>query len=64
MLGNVAEWTGTRDSRTKNPVVRGGSFHTPEATLLKRTDAVNANTCVEYLGFRCVSDTPPKAQKN
>ena len=60
MLGNVAEWTSTRDPGTKNPVVRGGSFHTPEATLLNRADSVDANNCVEYLGFRCVSDKPPK----
>ena len=60
MLGNVSEWTSTLDPETNNPVVRGGSFHTPEATLLNRANKVDANTCVEYLGFRCVSDTEPK----
>ena len=60
MLGNMAEWTATRDPATKNPVVRGGSFHTPEATLLNRATVVDANVCVEYLGFRCASDKPPK----
>jgi len=60
MLGNMAEWTNTWDPETKCPVVRGGSFHTPEATLLNRANKVDANTCIEYLGFRCVSDMPPK----
>ncbi|MCX6968128.1 MAG: SUMF1/EgtB/PvdO family nonheme iron enzyme [Verrucomicrobia bacterium] len=63
MLGNMAEWTSTRDSKTKNPVVRGGSFHTAEATLLNRASTVDPNTCLEYLGFRCVSDTPPKTHE-
>ena len=60
MLGNVAEWTATVDSGSKNPVIRGGSFHTNEATLLKRATSVDSNTCLEFLGFRCVSETPPK----
>ncbi|MEI6562042.1 MAG: SUMF1/EgtB/PvdO family nonheme iron enzyme [Verrucomicrobiota bacterium] len=63
MLGNVAEWTDTRDPQTRNPVVRGGSFHTPEAALLNRAAGVDANTCIEYLGFRCVSDKPPKTHE-
>ena len=61
MLGNVAEWTSTWDPVKKNPIVRGGSFHKPEATVTTRVDAVSSftNDC-EFLGFRCASDTPPK----
>ncbi len=63
MLGNVAEWTSTLDTiektTAKGPVVRGGSFHLAEATLLKRR-AVEPTTELEYVGFRCVSDTAPK----
>jgi len=57
MLGNVAEWTSSCDA-SRNYVARGGSFHTPEATLTKRV-AVDSNTQAKSLGFRCVSDTPP-----
>jgi formylglycine-generating enzyme required for sulfatase activity/CheY-like chemotaxis protein len=61
MLGNMAEWTSTWDPVKRNPIVRGGSFHKPEANLLGRADSVLSytNDC-EYLGFRCVSDTAPK----
>lgn len=63
MLGNMAEWTSTFDavgkSKSKGPVVRGGSFHKDEATLLNRV-AVDPSTMVEYVGFRCVSDKPVK----
>ena len=58
MLGNVAEWTSSCDA-SRNYVVRGGSFHTAEATLTKRA-VVDSNTQLEFVGFRCVSDTPPK----
>ena len=61
MLGNVAEWTGTWDPEKRNPIVRGGSFHKPEANITARANGVLSytNDC-EFLGFRCVSDTPPK----
>ena len=60
MLGNMAEWTSTWDPKTNCPVVRGGSFHTPEATLLNRASSMEmkANTSAPYLGFRCASDKP------
>ena len=64
MLGNVAEWTVTWDAHTKCPVVRGGSFHIPEATVTSRVTGVDANTCLEYLGFRCASDMPPEKPKS
>jgi formylglycine-generating enzyme required for sulfatase activity len=61
MLGNVAEWTGTWDPVKNNPIVRGGSFHKPEATVTTRIDSVSSftNDC-EFLGFRFASDTAPK----
>ncbi|MEI7958066.1 MAG: SUMF1/EgtB/PvdO family nonheme iron enzyme [Verrucomicrobiota bacterium] len=66
MLGNVAEWTSTWDPQTKGPIIRGGSFHKAEANLTFRTGIkevkppVDANNVFEFVGFRCVSDTPPK----
>ncbi|XHR27808.1 MAG: SUMF1/EgtB/PvdO family nonheme iron enzyme [Chthoniobacteraceae bacterium] len=63
MLGNLSEWTSSLDTiekiTAKGPVVRGGSFHLAEATLLNRR-AVEFTTELEYVGFRCVSDTEPK----
>ena len=60
MLGNVAEWTGAWDPKTKCPIVRGGSFQTADATVVTRSNSVEANTVGVNLGFRCVSDTQPK----
>ena len=37
MAGNVSEWTGSYDPIAKMPVVRGGSYHSADISLLRRT---------------------------
>ncbi|HWL51297.1 MAG TPA: SUMF1/EgtB/PvdO family nonheme iron enzyme, partial [Chthoniobacteraceae bacterium] len=57
MGGNVAEWT---EGENKKAVVRGGSFKRPDTRMTHRvTDGLEPELTVEFLGFRCVSDTPP-----
>lgn len=59
MAGNVSEWTDTWID-DKFPVIRGGNFHSPDWKVTKRVTGAYPNTFSEYLGFRTVSDTPPK----
>ncbi len=64
MGGNMAEWTNSWDEKNKHPVIRGGSFHSskPEEqtkTTFRFTTA-EPELSLEFIGFRCVSDTPVK----
>ncbi len=64
MNGNVSEWTGTwgegKLESIKVPVIRGGSFVSQKNIYIhQRIVKRDANTPEEWLGFRCVRDTPP-----
>lgn len=65
MGGNLAEWTVSKEGK---PVIRGGYFYkNPERKdsdkpreMTVRFSEVYPEDFNEYIGFRCVSDTPPK----
>ncbi len=67
MAGNVSEWTSTMAPSTKLEsmqvaVIRGANFKTTSeehAVLTYRNTDFPLNIRVFWLGFRCVSDTPP-----
>lgn len=67
MAGNVSEWTdtlvsGSIVSSVKVAVIRGGNFLTKEEAheeLTHRVVKYPLETRQFWLGFRCVSDTPP-----
>ena len=60
MAGNVAEWTDSWDAGHKHPVIRGGSFHTKDVKVTQRFTEAEPEFRFEFIGFRCVSDKPPK----
>lgn len=65
MAGNVSEWTATWGSSEDGmgvdvPVVRGGNWANPEHHLTRRRTILDALQQQDTLGFRTVSDTPPK----
>jgi formylglycine-generating enzyme required for sulfatase activity len=70
MAGNVSEWTDTVQagsvvSTVKVAVIRGGNFLTKQEEheeLTHRTTNYPLETRQFWLGFRCVSDTPPAAK--
>ena len=59
MAGNVSEWTGSRETLGKCPVIRGGNFATTENQVTHRIVLLAPDGVSEYVGFRTVSDTPP-----
>jgi len=59
LAGNVAEWTDSWDQAAKIPVVRGGSYHSPD-NLLTRRVFLEPYGSSEYVGFRTASSDPPK----
>ena len=67
MGGNVSEWTSTMAPSTKLEsmkvaVIRGANFKTiseEHAVLTYRNTDFPPSTRAFWLGFRCVSDTPP-----
>jgi len=59
MAGNVAEWTATWTKNEKFPIIKGGSFMSPDVRLDRRTDSVPPQTAQENLGFRTISRKPP-----
>jgi formylglycine-generating enzyme required for sulfatase activity/CheY-like chemotaxis protein len=71
MAGNVSEWTATLapSSRLQSEqvaVIRGANFKTPseEHAVLTYRDTIFTQTYKDFwLGFRCVSDTPPAPAK-
>lgn len=71
MAGNVSEWTATLapSSRLESEqvaVIRGANFKTAteDHAVLTYRDTMFSQTYKDYwLGFRCVSDTPPPASK-
>lgn len=65
MAGNVSEWTATwapsEDGMGGDvPVVRGGNWGNPEHVVTRRRAILDPLQQQDTLGFRTVSDTPPK----
>jgi formylglycine-generating enzyme required for sulfatase activity/CheY-like chemotaxis protein len=60
MAGNAAEWVDSWDAAHRHPVIRGGSFHTQDVKLTRRFADADPEERLDFLGFRCVSDHPPK----
>ncbi len=70
MAGNVSEWTSTLAASSiieaeKVAVARGANFETnsEEHAQLTYRHTMPQNTRVEWIGFRCASDTPPAPPK-
>jgi formylglycine-generating enzyme required for sulfatase activity/CheY-like chemotaxis protein len=61
MGGNVSEWTNTWDASKTYVVIRGGNFKsTSEAAETTARIKAYPDKFAETLGFRTVSDNPPK----
>jgi formylglycine-generating enzyme required for sulfatase activity len=65
MAGNVSEWTATMAPSEdvmggEVPVIRGGNWNNPEHTVTRRRAILDPLQPQDTLGFRTVSDTPPK----
>jgi formylglycine-generating enzyme required for sulfatase activity/CheY-like chemotaxis protein len=57
MAGNVSEWTNTWEG--KFPVVRGGSYRSPDVKLTRRIAELDPERAEEFIGFRTASEEPP-----
>ncbi len=68
MAGNVSEWTDSwvpspKSPETKTPVIRGGNWQNPDASLTRRlTDRLPEQPDMA-LGFRPASSSPPSSLK-
>jgi formylglycine-generating enzyme required for sulfatase activity len=65
MAGNVSEWTATFAAHQEGmggqvPVIRGGNWGNPEHHVTRRLAILDPLQLQDTLGFRTVSDTPPK----
>ncbi len=64
MAGNVSEWVADWvvgvDKRTKVPLIKGGSFASPDVQLDRRVNNQRADAVNDWLGFRTVSHTKPE----
>ena len=63
MAGNVSEWTAsvaTRRQSVAYPWIRGGNFGSLEFDVLHRVDSVADLDYNDRVGFRTVSDSPPR----
>jgi formylglycine-generating enzyme required for sulfatase activity len=65
MAGNVSEWTATFAAHEEGmggevPVIRGGNWGNPEHHVTRRLAILDPLQSQDTLGFRTVSDTPPK----
>ncbi len=65
MAGNVSEWTATFAPHEEGlggevPVIRGGNWGNPEHNITRRRAILDPLQPQDTLGFRTVSDTPPK----
>jgi len=60
MAGNVSEWTASWDPNGM-PVIRGGSFHSQDCLLTRRSAQSYPESVFEFVGFRTASDTPPES---
>jgi hypothetical protein len=54
VAGNVSEWTATIDSKTGQPVIRGGNFGNPSAEITRRVVNQPSTTQSDRIGFRTV----------
>src|SRR5271166_6462383 len=54
MAGNVSEWTETIDSKTGQPVIRGGNFGNSSAEITRRVVNQPSTTESDRIGFRTV----------
>lgn len=65
MAGNVSEWTASMAPHEEGmggevPVIRGGNWGNPEHNVTRRRAILDPLQQQDTLGFRTVSDTPPK----
>jgi formylglycine-generating enzyme required for sulfatase activity/CheY-like chemotaxis protein len=65
MAGNVSEWTATMAPSEDGmggevPVIRGGNWGNPEHNITRRRAILDPLQPQDTLGFRTVSDSPPK----
>ena len=66
MAGNLSEWTGSWDPPAKFPVIRGGSYYSvdntgnPDVKVTRRVTGLYPGESSQYLGFRTISNEPPK----
>jgi formylglycine-generating enzyme required for sulfatase activity len=65
MAGNVSEWTATMAPSEDGmggevPIIRGGNWNNPEHNVTRRLAILDPLQPKDTLGFRTVSDTPPK----
>jgi formylglycine-generating enzyme required for sulfatase activity len=61
----VSEWTATFAAHQEGmggevPVIRGGNWGNPEHHVTRRLAILDPLQLQDTLGFRTVSDTPPK----
>ena len=54
MAGNVSEWTESIDSKSAQPVIRGGNFGNSSAEITRRVVNQPATTQSDRIGFRTV----------
>jgi formylglycine-generating enzyme required for sulfatase activity/CheY-like chemotaxis protein len=65
MAGNVSEWTATMAPHADGtgaevPVIRGGNWFSRDHEVTRRRVIFDPSDVQDSLGFRTVSDTPPK----
>ena len=58
MAGNVSEWTETIDSKSGQPVIRGGNFGNSSAEITRRVVNQPSATQSDRIGFRTVGILP------
>jgi formylglycine-generating enzyme required for sulfatase activity/CheY-like chemotaxis protein len=63
MAGNVSEWTNTWTTDNRFPIIKGGSFVTPDVNIDRRIDNHEPGKGEEFIGFRTISRTSPQAEK-
>lgn len=64
LAGNVAEWTASEvpdpsDPDLMVPVVKGGSYSSPEVDLSERSLPTNRSSHAPYVGFRTATSRDP-----
>ncbi|MDP9291407.1 MAG: SUMF1/EgtB/PvdO family nonheme iron enzyme [Verrucomicrobiota bacterium] len=58
--GNVSEWTDSWDSSGKFPVIRGGSYRSPDVNITRRVADLDPERAEEFIGFRTATSDAPK----
>ncbi len=57
MAGNVSEWVGDWAPSMKNPILKGGSYLSPDVRLDRRVDNLKFEAISESIGFRTVNQS-------